>query len=116
MKKESNLHGMNLHGLLVNGGIHHESKICQFVVQVIRVIGSIIDDIASDKTSGENYLQRRELFVLGITPQIKRWRNNCFHEVVILEVENSVKTCGTSFLNNRVLPPQSNQIDLIVLR
>ena len=56
MKKESNQHGMNLHGLLVNGGINHESKICQFVVQVIRLISSIIDDTASDKTNEENHL------------------------------------------------------------
>ena len=61
MKKESNLHEMSLYGLLLNGGIHHESKICQFVLQVIGVISSIIDDTASDKTNEENHLQRRVL-------------------------------------------------------
>ena len=67
MKKESNLHGMNLHGLLVNRGIHHESKICQFVLQVIRVISSIIDDTASDKTNEENHLEK-ENFLFWALP------------------------------------------------
>ena len=47
---------------------------------------------------------------------MKKVAKLCLHGVVSLEVENSVKTCGAPFLNNMVLSPQCNQIDVIVLR
>ena len=92
MHMESNLHCMNLHGLLINGRIDHKSKICEFILQGILVISSIIDDTASDKTNEENHLQRRELFVLGITPPMNMVEKSCFHGFVNLEVEKAVKT------------------------
>ena len=57
MKKQCNLHGMNLYGLQIKGEILHKSKICQFLLQEIRVISSIIDYTASNKTNEENHLK-----------------------------------------------------------
>ena len=51
------MHVMNLHVLLIKGGMRHEGKTCQFVLQEVCVIISIVDDTASDKTREENHLK-----------------------------------------------------------
>ena len=41
------------------------------VLQVIRVISTIIDDTASDKTNEENHLQRRELHTVILETHVQ---------------------------------------------